>query len=187
MKSTVLIALLGATSAVRLGDVFDSDSDVDYLADKQKHNYFTDNYGKTYDLAQHGTLLDQSNVQIADNFDDGFEEINLGEKKKSHYFLGQNGKTYDLASGHRFDLRSENFVNEGAEYVQTSGDYFDRDLPEDAFKPIPEAPKKKAVAGKAGFIYDPVTGLPVLAGMSTDAEGQIDYDNLVQVSKDQAT
>jgi hypothetical protein len=54
MKSTVLIALFGAASAVKLADAFDTDPSEDVLADKEKHNYFTDQNGKTFDLAQHG-------------------------------------------------------------------------------------------------------------------------------------
>jgi len=77
--------------------------------------------------------------------------------------------------------------------VQTE-DYFDGDLPEDAFKEGP-APKRtlaqqiaaKATPGKgSGFTYDPVTGLPKIAGLEADADGQIDYDNLVQMNKPEA-
>ena len=65
------------------------------------------------------------------------------------------------------------------------GDYFDRDLPEDAFT---EAPVAAVQAPKpnhgAGFTYDRVSGLPMIAGMSTDADGQLNYDSMVQISKD---
>lgn len=129
-------------------------------------------------------------IQQEDNFDNGFEEIDIapGPHKKSHYFLGQNGKTYDLSTGKRVGLRDESFIN-GAEYVQT-GDWYDKNMPEDAFKDenIPKPAHKEAppVPGHgSGFTYDPVTGLPKIAGLEADADGQIDYDNLIQVNKEE--
>lgn len=186
MKSSVLLALIGASSAVKINDLFDKDASEDDLADGEKHNFFTDQNGKTFDLSQHGKFVDQNYLQQEDNFDTGFEEIDLipGEHKKSHYFTAQNGKTFDLSTGSRVELRNENFIRGDAEMVQV-GDYFDRDLPEDAFKPMPvQAVEKPKANHGAGFTYDPVTGLPVLAGMSTDNDGQLDYDNMVQLSKE---
>ena len=58
MKSSVLLALIGASSAVKLGDYFDQDPSQDDLADNEKHNYFTDQAGKTFDLAEHGKFVD---------------------------------------------------------------------------------------------------------------------------------
>ena len=193
MKSSVLIALIGTSSAVKLGDVFDRDASVDFLADGEKHSYITTNNGKTYDLAQHGKQVqdaqfDSSLVQEEDNFDNGFENIDIipGEHKKSHYFLGQNGKTYDLSTGHRVEMRHENFINGDDELVLT-GDYFDRDLPEDAFKAAPKMVQKKAAPGNgAGFTYDPVTHLPVLAGIDSGDAAQMDYDSMVQLNKETA-
>ena len=186
MKSSVLIALLGASSAVKLADAFDEDPTTDFMADKEKHTYFTDQNGKTFDLAQHGKIVDQSYVQQGDNFDNGFEDIDIipGEHKKSHYFVAQNGKTFDLSSGHKVNLRAEGYILGESEDVQL-GDYFDRDMPEDAFQEAPPAPVLKKEAGKgSGFVYDRVTGLPILAGMESDAEGQLNYDSMIQLSKD---
>jgi hypothetical protein len=126
-------------------------------------------------------------MQQADDYDNGFEDIDIipGEHKKSSYFVAQSGKTYDLSSGHRVELRNENFVRGDDEMVQTD-DWYDKNLPEDAFKEAPAAPvlKKAPVAGHgAGFTYDSVTGLPVLAGMESDDKGQLDYDSMVQLAK----
>jgi hypothetical protein len=140
--------------------------------------------------------FDTSLVQQEDNFDNGFEDIDISQdKKKSHYFLAQNGKTYDLATGHQTELRHESFIRgiDENSLLQT-GDWYDRNLPEDAFKAEPKkavnANLKKAAPGAGlGFAYDPVSGLPILAGMTADADGQIDYDqisNLVQLNKEAA-
>jgi hypothetical protein len=192
MNSFVLLALLGTSSAITLNDIFDNNQE-DIQFDTEKHSYFTALSGKTYDLAQHGKMVtddqfDTSLVQESDNFDNGFEDIDISqEKKKSHYFLGQNGRTYDLANGHQTELRSESYIRGDDNLVQTS-DWYDRDLPEDAFKAEPKKSAvnlKKATPGNgSGFAYDPVSGLPILAGMSADADGQIDYDNMVQLNKE---
>ena len=186
MKSSVLIALLGASSAVKLVDSFDEDPTQDFMADAEKHNFFTDQNGKTFDLAQHGKIVDQSYVQQADNFDEGFENIDIipGEHKKPNYFVAQSGKTFDLSSGHKVNLRNEGYILGDSEDVQI-GDWYDKNMPEDAFQEAPPAPVLKKEAGKgAGFSYDRVTGLPILAGMESDAEGQLNYDSMVQLAKD---
>jgi hypothetical protein len=186
MNSFVLLALLGTSSAITLGDVFDNNQE-DIQFDNEKHTYFTALSGKTYDLAQHGKMVnegqfDSSLVQAADNFDNGFEDIDISQdKKKSHYFLGQNGKTYDLSNGQQTELRSETFIRGDESLVQT-GDWYDKNLPEDAFKPeeMKVVNVKKATPGHgSGFTYDPVSGLPMLAGMDADADGQINYDSMV--------
>ena len=186
MKQSVLLALIGASSAVKLGDWYDKDASQDDLAGDEKHNYFTDVNGKTFDLAQHGKFVDQNYLQQEDNFDNGFEEIDItpGQHKKSHYFVAQTGKTYDLSSGHRVELRNENFIRGEDEMVQL-GDYYDRNLPEDAFQEAPAAPIKMAEAKKTtSFTYDRVTGLPMIAGLESDAEGQLNFDSMVQLGKE---
>ena len=65
------------------------------------------------------------------------------------------------------------------------GDYFDRDLPEDAFKEAPAAVVQAPAPNHgAGFTYDRATGLPMISGMSSDADGQLNYDSMIQLSKD---
>lgn len=59
MKQSVLIALLGSCSAVKLGDWYDRDASEDYMSDGEKHNYFIGLNGKTYDLAHHGKLVSE--------------------------------------------------------------------------------------------------------------------------------
>ena len=134
MKSIVILALLGYISGVKLGDWYDQGFE-DQTFDSEKHNIMTTQFGQV-DLAQHGKkVTDNSMVQTGDNFDNGFEDINISpDQIQSKYFMAQNGKMFDLANkGQQVNLRHESFINGSDELLQT-GDYFDQDLPEDAFK-----------------------------------------------------
>ena len=172
MKSFALAALLGCATAVQINDWYDAGfEEINFDSDKTKHNYFTAKNGKTYDLAQHGKLVsssqfDNSMLQTGDNFDNGFEEIDLAQgEKKSKYFTGKNGKTYDLANGKEVHPRFETFEHDEANVLLN--DYYDKNLPEDAFeddkakKPVKKADDGGLYMASNGKAYDHKTGQEV--------------------------